>query len=99
MHSEFFVTITFSLLVMKRLLYSVLLFFSIMVLPWYVYASLIIAGMFLFNNFYEGIVWVIIIEILYGPPGIDIFQHTFMLWMVAATIVALVIKRSVRYYD
>ena len=70
-----------------------------MTLPWYIYASLIIAGIFLFKNFYEGIVWVVVVEILYGPASNVILDHSFLVLMLALGVLALLVKQSVRFYD
>jgi len=70
-----------------------------MVLPWYIYAALIVAGIFLFDNFYESAPWIIIVEILYGLSSLNIFDHTFMIWMIAACVTSLIIKRSTRFYQ
>ena len=84
---------------MKRIGYSLLIVISILTLPWYVYSALIIAGIFLFNTFYESLLWLVIIEILYGPPELAITAHTYFIAMATALVASIVIKRSIRYYD
>lgn len=54
---------------MKRVIFDVILFISVFVLPWWVSALLLFVGIFIFNNFYEFIVSSVIVYSLYSIPS------------------------------
>lgn len=54
---------------MKRVIFDVILFISVFVLPWWVSALLLFVGIFIFNNFYEFIVFSVIVFSLYSIPS------------------------------
>jgi len=59
---------------MKRLIFDILLFLFIFLLPWWVVLILSIIGLFVFTSFYEFIVSSIIIYVLYSVP-LDTFLN------------------------
>ena len=54
---------------MKRIIFDVVLFISVFVLPWWFSVFLLFIGIFIFNNFYEFIIASVIIYSLYAIPG------------------------------
>ena len=54
---------------MKRVIFDIILFLSLFILPWWVGIILSFVGIFLFKNFIEFIVSDIIIYALYVIPG------------------------------
>ncbi len=54
---------------MKRVIFDAILFLSLFILPWWVGAVLVFIGIFLFKNFIEFIVSLIIIYALYIIPS------------------------------
>jgi len=58
---------------MQRIIFDVLLFIFIFLLPWWVVLILSIIGLFLFKNYYEFLFFSIIIYVLYSIP-----EYTFL---------------------
>ena len=54
---------------MKRIIFDVLLFLSVFILPWWISAFLLLIGIFAFDNFYEFIVATMIVYSLYAPQS------------------------------
>lgn len=54
---------------MKRVVFDVVLFISVFVLPWWISVLLLFIGVFIFNNFYEFIIASVIIYSLYAISG------------------------------
>jgi len=80
-----------SLIMKWRVLYNLLIFISIFLFTW--------AGVFLFKNFYESILWVVVIEIILGPIGVSISGHYYLLSMIVCILIGVYIKKIMRYYE
>lgn len=52
---------------MKRTLYTVLVLLSVFTLPWWCGAVLLVAGIVLFKNYFEGLVVVFLYESVFTP--------------------------------
>lgn len=52
---------------MKRIIFDLVIFFSIFLLPWWVASILACAGLFLFNHFYEFFAIGVALFALYTP--------------------------------
>ncbi len=87
------------MVLMKRAVYGLLVFLSILYMPWIVTSGLILAGVFFFNKYLESIVWIIIIEVLYGPEGVSLIEHRYALGMFVVLAAAFTLKRFIRFYD
>jgi len=66
-------------MVIKRIIFDILLFLSIFILPWWITVILIFIGIFIFKNFYEFIGSFVIIYSLYVIPGVKISPFWFSL--------------------
>lgn len=66
-------------MVIKRIIFDILLFLSIFILPWWITVILAFMGIFIFNNFYEFIVSFVIMYSLYVIPGVKITPFWFSL--------------------
>lgn len=66
-------------MVIKRIIFDILLFLSIFMLPWWVTLILAFVGIFIFNNFYEFIVSFVIMYSIYMIPGVKITPFWFSL--------------------
>ncbi len=87
-------------LIMKwRLIYNVLIFLSLTLVTWPVYTALLLAGVFIFSSFYEALLWLLIIEILFGPIGVGLFGHYYLLLVSGALLSAVLVKKTMRYYE
>ncbi len=82
-----------------RLLYNTVLFISLVITPWPVYTGLLCAGIFLFRNFYEAILWLVVVEILFGPLGVGFLGHYYLLMMLVVLFVLAFVKKTMRYYE
>lgn len=51
---------------MKRVIFDIVLFVSVFVFPWWISAILLFIGIFIFNNFYEFVIFSAIIFSLYS---------------------------------
>jgi len=78
----------------KRITANVVLFLSILFLPWYL--SLIFAFLFLFvfHFFIEFIVFAFIIDMLFGIGGVPMFG----LYAIGIFVVVLFFKTKLRFY-
>lgn len=84
---------------LQRLLYNALLFLSIALFPWPMYTALIIAGVFLFRNFYEALAWLVIVEVLFAPSGVPLYQHWYLVSVGIILIISVYTKRVMRWYE
>ncbi len=53
----------------KRIVFDVVILLSIFLTPWWVTLPLFIFGLFVFDNFYEFIIYGIIMYSMYSPDG------------------------------
>jgi hypothetical protein len=60
----------------KRIIFDIVLFFSLFFLSWWVSLALIIAGIFIFESYYECLVASLILDCLYSLFGVS-FLSTF----------------------
>lgn len=86
-------------MIAHRILYNIFIFFAVALLVWPIYTALIIAGVFLFKNFFESIAWIVIIEILFAPVGIGLLGHWYALVFIALVLVAAYSKQVMRWYE
>jgi hypothetical protein len=84
---------------MKRAGYGLLVFLSILYMPWVVTSGLILAGVFFFNKYFEAVIWIIIIEVLYGPEAVSLIEHRYAFVMLLLLVAAFTLKRFIRFYD
>lgn len=55
--------------ILKRILFTIILFVAILITPWWVAFILSLAGFFYFNSYYEAIALGALFDILYGVSG------------------------------
>jgi hypothetical protein len=87
-------------LTMKRLIGDVILLISVLVFPWWVSILLLLIGIFIFNNFYEFIVFNVIINSLYVIPSDRLLSNPlfFSLTIVVAYILIQILKSNIILY-
>jgi hypothetical protein len=85
---------------MKRVIFDFALFFSVLILPWWVSAILLLIGVFIFKKFYEFMVASVIIYSLYSVPkeGIIYSPIFFTLVLIALFILIEYIKERIILY-
>jgi len=51
---------------LDRIFYNFIILGSIIFFPWYIYLFVIVFGVFLFESFYEGLIWTMTLDMSYG---------------------------------
>lgn len=62
---------------MKRVIFDVLMFLSVFILPWWITAILALVGIFLFKKFYEFLVVSAIVYALFAIPSTRFIASPF----------------------
>lgn len=65
---------------MKRIIFDIVLFLFIFILPWWAPLILAIIGLFVFVNFYEFLVSSIVIYVLYSIPINNLFNSSIYIY-------------------
>ncbi len=84
----------------KRIVFDIVFFGSLFVLPWYATTGLGIAGLILFRKFWEAMLVGFIIDALYYAPGQNFIGH-FGFFTIGAIILFIVfnlIRKKVRMF-
>ncbi len=71
-----------------RILFHIALVASILFLPWWVTAIVMLVACFLVSRFYEVIVYAVVFDALYAPP--DGFNGLQYVWVAYASVSLLV---------
>ena len=85
---------------MKRVIFDAVLFISVFIFPWWISVFLMLAGIFIFNNFYEFIVASIVIYSLHAVPGAMLISSPafFSLIIIISYIIFQTIKDNIILY-
>jgi len=85
---------------MKRVIFDIILFVSLLILPWWVSVLLAITGIFIFNNFYEFIFSGVVVYSLFSLPSDRLIASPifFSLSVVFLYIVVQIIKNNIILY-
>lgn len=78
---------------MKRVIFDVVLFLSIFLMPWWITLILAIVGHFLFKNFYEFIISGIIFYALFSFPSVRIISSP--IWY---SLILIILFLSIREF-
>jgi len=70
----------------SRITLGALIILSIAIFPWWFTAILIIAGIFIFNNFYESFLFAVMIDSIYSIPRELFFNASFTSLLVVAIL-------------
>lgn len=71
----------------KRLVVDAALLVSILFLPWWISVAAGAVGLLMISNFFEVIIFMFLIDLLYGASGVNFWSYPFLL--TSAAIVAL----------
>lgn len=84
-----------------RIIFSIALFFFIFIMPWWLSLAFLCAGIFVFSNFYESLVFALVLDGFYGVPGAGFFGlNTFFISIIGAVfIVSIFLKTRLRFYQ
>lgn len=85
---------------MKRIFFDIALFASIFIFPWWVGSLLVIAGIFIFKDFYEYIVACVVIYALYSIPSERMISSSlfFALFTIISYLVLHTIRENIIFY-
>lgn len=84
----------------QRIIFDIVLFFSLFIAPWWTSFAIAIAGIFFFNDFYEIIAAGFIMDIVYGAPNAPLMGVRFINSLAAIALFAggTFIKNRIRFY-
>ena len=71
---------------MKRVIFDILIFISVFVLPWWITVPLAFVGIFLFVEYYEFILIGVILYSLYMVEGMKILSSPFIYSVIISVI-------------
>lgn len=77
---------------MPRILYNILIVLSLLYTPFYITFIFLIAGMFLFKDFYEGIVYAFVYDSVFGRSGAT-FLGIYTIYTFLFFILFLIVKK------
>lgn len=80
-----------------RIGFNLLVLASILALPWQSTALILLAGFFLFDNYFEGLVWALALDLTFtSTAGITWWYTTYVL---ACYLGTSLLKPQIRMYD
>jgi len=84
-----------------RIIFSILLLFSILFLPFYISTILALVGMFYFAFYLEAPLLFFLIDLLYGVPEVRFHNNIFLsfLIMIIIFIVIEMLKKKLKFYS
>lgn len=75
----------------KRIILNAVILFSLLALPWWCTAAFALAGIFVFDTFFEAVIAGFIMDSLYGVPTGYFHGITFVSTLAAAAALAVVL--------
>lgn len=86
---------------MKRIIADIVLCIAVVSLPWWGTLIAVLAGMFIFDWFVEGLVIAFIFDTLYATPTVYFSGHVLVATYSAALLFMIVffVKRRIRLYN
>lgn len=84
-----------------RILFSVLLLFSTLFMPFWVSVVLALAGMFYFSIFWEAVILFFLSDLLYGVKENKFFGAIFVSSVIFGTVLMVVeiVKKKMKFYS
>lgn len=85
---------------MKRVFFDIVLFLTILFLPWWAGFLMAFIGLFVFNNFYEYLAYGVIIFIFYGPMSNTLISSPVYFSLILTTSFTLIefVKTNIIFY-
>ncbi|MCX6754746.1 MAG: hypothetical protein NTU81_02890 [Candidatus Nomurabacteria bacterium] len=85
---------------MKRAIFDIILFISIYIFPWWVTVLLLLIGIFIFDSFYEFMIFNVVIFALYSASGDRVISSLVFFPIIIITIYAVIqyIKNNMIIY-
>lgn len=85
---------------MKRVIFDVAIFILLFIAPWWIGLILLLLGIFIFSDYYEFIIGLLIIFSVYSIPGNEIFHSPVFFSAVTIVIYVLIqlLKNNIILY-
>lgn len=83
-----------SMYILKRILFTIILFVAIFMVPWWVAFIISVGGIFYFKSYYEALVLGAFFDVLYGAPANVSFGYGIVGFMTMA--VSFLVIKSVK---
>ena len=85
---------------MKRVIFDVAIFILLYIAPWWIGLILLLLGIFIFSDYYEFIIGLLIIFSVYSIPGNEIFHSPVFFSAVTIVIYVLIqlLKNNIILY-
>ncbi len=85
---------------MRRVIFDLAIFILLFIAPWWISLVLLFIGIFIFSDYYEFIVGLLIIYSVYSIPGNEIFHSPIFFSAVTIVIYALIqlLKNNIILY-
>jgi hypothetical protein len=83
-----------------RLVFDICFIIGALILPWWTMFIAIIVAVFMFGFFWEGVLYAIIIDSVFGVSTVRFWSlpHSFTLLVLSAMTISLIIRRGTRMY-
>ncbi|MDP1625116.1 MAG: hypothetical protein Q8L64_05080 [bacterium] len=76
-----------------RIAFNIALLVSVLFLPWWLFAIVLVAAFFVVGRFFEGVLWGLVADVLYGSYwGFYGWTHAFLVGSVIVFAVASVVR-------
>lgn len=84
----------------RRTIATVVILLSIIFLPYWIYAPLVVGAALALPLYWEGIVFGFLIDSLYGKVGLSLYDVllSFSFWILVLLLVVMPLRRIVRTY-
>ena len=84
----------------KKIILDIILFFVILLCPWWLAVALAIALLFYFKNFSEIILFGLIMDIYYAKfaPSFNLFDYKLTLFFLVLYFISSFLKKRLKYY-
>lgn len=82
---------------MNRVIFDIFLFLSVFLLPWWVVLVLSLVGIFIFDQYYESVVAMILLQVLYSGLSSRVISSTFYYPLIVISVYYLltIVKKSI----
>jgi hypothetical protein len=80
----------------KRIFFDIVVFLSVILLPWWIWLPGILAGIVLFPQYIEGVILATLADVLYGA-GVHPLVYSFPFGMISAILVIISVPIRERF--
>jgi len=85
----------------SRILLNIAIISSVFYFPWWLVATLVVIGAFLFDGFYEMIFIGFLLDVLYGARAEEFYGIWFVFTIIFTTMYIIIkrLKKNIRFYE